>query len=234
MKLGGFGFIKLNLYLMRFSTLKFSPLVLTLAVIGCIYTSLTTLRQVDLKRVVAYASIGHMSVSVGALFMNSAIGVVGSILLMLGHGLVSAGLFYLVGVIYSRLGTRNIRYYGGLYVFMPLYSVMFILFSFSNISVPGLFTFIAETLIFIAVLSKSLTVGCLLAIVIVLGAGYTIWLVNRFIYGTPSPLIRKTTDLSVREFSISITLMLPLIGLGFNRMVIISPLRLEIFSLVLI
>ena len=174
LKLGGFGFLKINLFLLQVSSLKFSPLMLTVAIIGCIFTSLTTVRQVDLKRVIAYASIGHMSVCIGALFANSIHGIIGSILLMLGHGFVSAGLFYLVGAIYNRLGTRNIKYYGGLSIVMPLYSVMFVFFSFGNISVPGLFTFVAETLIFMGILSKSLISGGFLAIVIVLGASYTV------------------------------------------------------------
>jgi NADH:ubiquinone oxidoreductase subunit 4 (subunit M) len=173
LKLGGYGFIKVCLPILRLSSTKFGPLVLVISVVGCIYTSLTTVRQVDLKRVIAYASIGHMSVCIGALFVKSVAGLIGSVSLMLAHGLVSGGLFYLVGCIYSRLGTRNIKYYGGLFICMRLFSFMFIIFSFGNISVPGLFSFVAETLIFIGVLTKSLIGGVLLAIVIILGAIYT-------------------------------------------------------------
>jgi NADH-quinone oxidoreductase subunit M len=89
-----------------------------------------------------------MALAIAGLFSNSIFGLVGAVLLLLAHGFISAGLFFLVGAVYTRLGTRNIKYYGGISVTMPVFSVLFVLFSFANISVPGMFSFIAEFLIF--------------------------------------------------------------------------------------
>jgi NADH-quinone oxidoreductase subunit M len=140
-----------------------------------------------------------MAIAVAGLFSSSTAGLVGSILLLLGHGFISAGLFFLVGAVYSRIGTRNIKYYGGFSITMRVFSVLFVLFSFANISVRGMFSFIAEFLIFLGVMSFSMVSSVFLSLVIILGASYTVWLVNRILFGVTSILTLKTTDLSFRE-----------------------------------
>jgi NADH-quinone oxidoreductase subunit M len=233
LKLGGFGFLKISLPLFSLSSLNFCRLMLSLGVVGCVFTSLITLKQLDFKRVIAYASIGHMAISISALFSSSLFGLVGGVLLLLSHGLVSAGLFFLVGVVYIRLGSRNIKYYGGLLIVMRLFSVFFVLFSLSNISVRGLVTFLAEFLIFIGLMSISFVSSVFAALVIVLGAGYTIWLVSKVLFGQPCNSLLKTTDLTFRECSICLLLFSPVLILGFVPMRLIRLLNSSLYSFVL-
>lgn len=222
LKLGGYGFIKILFPILTLSTLKFGPLMIMVSIIGAIITSLTTIRQLDLKKVIAYASIGHMAISIASLFTSSVFGLYGSFLLWIGHAFISCGLFYLVGIIYSRFNTKNLKYFGGIVLVMPLYSVMFIMFSLGNISVPGTMTFIAETLIFIGIIYKSWFSGVLIASIIVLGAVYTIWVVNRFLFGTLFLGVNSVNDLNFRELTICISLILRVWIFGFKPMILIN------------
>ena len=115
----------------------FSPIVQGLAAISVIYASLSTLRQTDFKKLVAYSSVSHVAVVVIGLFSNTVQGIEGAIILSLAHGLVSPALFFLVGgVLYDRYHTRTIRYYRGLVVYMPIFAVFFFLFTIFNTAVP--------------------------------------------------------------------------------------------------
>jgi len=125
LKLGGYGFLRFVLPIFTDATKYFLPLVITLCVIGIIYASLTTLRQVDMKRIIAYSSVAHMSYGMLGIFSLNYYGILGGIIIMLAHGLVSSALFYLVGILYDIYGTRLIKYYGGLVHVMPLFSVFF-------------------------------------------------------------------------------------------------------------
>jgi NADH-quinone oxidoreductase subunit M len=125
----------------------FAPLVYTISVIGVIYASLTTLQQVDLKKIIAYSSVGHMGLVTIGLFSGNAQGILGAILLMISHGVVSGALFLCVGILYERHHTRIVKYYGGLIHTMPLYSVCFIIFTLGNLGLPCTSSFIGEFLI---------------------------------------------------------------------------------------
>lgn len=147
LKLGGFGFLRFSLGLFSDSSAYFSPFVCSICSFGIVYASLSTLQQIDLKKIIAYSSIGHMALVTIGLFSFNAQGILGSILLMLSHGLVSGGLFICIGFLYERFQTRVIRYYSGLMHTMPIFSVCFIVFSLANIGLPGTSSFIGEFLI---------------------------------------------------------------------------------------
>jgi NADH-ubiquinone oxidoreductase chain 4 len=119
------------------ATSYFSPLVHSIAVITLIYASLATLRQTDFKALVAYSSIGHIAIVVLGLFSNSIQGIEGAILLSIAHGVVSPALFILVGgVLYDRYHTRVIRYYRGITIYMPIFSIFFFVFTIFNAGIP--------------------------------------------------------------------------------------------------
>lgn len=111
------------------------------------YASITTLQQVDLKKIIAYSSVGHMGLVTIGIFSGNTQGIIGSILLMISHGIVSGALFLCVGLLYERHHTRIVKYYGGLINTMPLYSVCFITFTMGNIGLPGTSSFIGEFLV---------------------------------------------------------------------------------------
>lgn len=156
LKLGGYGMLKYMLPLFTIEIhLFFRPLALLICVIGTVYGGLVALRQLDLKRQVAFSSIAHMSFATIGIFTLSEAGAKGAMYLMLSHGLTSAALFYLIGVLSDRYHTRSIMVYGGLLSTMPMFSFFLILSSLANIGFPGTSGFLPELLIIISIVSTS-------------------------------------------------------------------------------
>jgi len=128
LKLAIYGFLRVCLGFLPDASLYFTPLAYTLAVISIIYSSFTTLRQIDLKKIIAYSSIGHMGICILGIFSNTIQGIEGAILLSLAHGIVSPALFICVGILYDRYHSRLIKYYRGLVISMPLFFCFFLYF----------------------------------------------------------------------------------------------------------
>jgi NADH-quinone oxidoreductase subunit M len=149
LKLGGYGFLRFSIGLFPESSAFFTPLIFVISILGVVYASITTLQQVDLKKIIAYSSVGHMGLVTLGLFSANSQGIIGAILLMISHGIVSSALFLCVGILYERHHTRIIKYYSGLINTMPLFSVCFIIFSLGNIGLPITSSFIGEFLIII-------------------------------------------------------------------------------------
>lgn len=156
LKLGGYGVIKFMLPLFNINIhLFFRPFAILISILGIIYGSFAALRQIDLKRLIAFSSISHMSFATIGIFSYSEIGIKGSIYLMLSHGLTSTALFFLVGVLSERYHSRSILVYGGLMLVMPLFIYYLIISSLTNIGFPGTSGFIPEFLILIASLNMT-------------------------------------------------------------------------------
>jgi proton-translocating NADH-quinone oxidoreductase chain M len=203
LKLGTYGMLRFLIFLFTDANYFFSPLVYTLCIFGIIYTSFTTIRQIDLKKIIAYSSVGHMSYVILGLFSNTIYGIIGSLILMIGHGLISSGLFFLIGIIYDRYKTRLLRYYGGLAQLMPIYSFFLLFLSFANLSFPGTINFIAEVLILLGAANTNIYITLLATFAIILTAIYSIWLLNRLIYGSINlKYFYNFSDLSKKEFFI--------------------------------
>jgi proton-translocating NADH-quinone oxidoreductase chain M len=200
LKLGTYGFLRFSIPLFPYASIYFTPLVYTMSIIAIIYTSLTTLRQVDLKKIIAYSSVAHMNFVTLGLFSLNAQGVEGSVMLMLSHGLVSPALFLLVGALYDRHKTRLLRYYGGCGRTMPVFASLFLFFTMANISLPGTSSFVGEFLVLTGAFQNNTFAAVLGATGMVLGAAYALWLCNRVIYGFAKPYyISSFSDLSRRE-----------------------------------
>jgi NADH-quinone oxidoreductase subunit M len=165
LKLGTYGLIRFSLPLFPFGTMYYAPLIYTFGICGIIYTSLTAIRQVDLKKIIAYASVGHMNCILLGIMTLRTESIEGSIYQMLSHGIVSGALFFCVGVIYDRHGTRFIKYFGGLTNISPLLAIIFLIFSMANISFPGTSSFVGEFLILAGVFKESSWIAFLLALV---------------------------------------------------------------------
>ena len=215
LKLGTYGFLRFSIPLFPYATLYFTPLIYTLSVIAIIYTSLTTLRQIDLKKIIAYSSVAHMNFVTLGLFSLNTQGIEGSILLMLSHGLVSPALFLCVGVLYDRHKTRLLRYYSGCARTMPIFAVVFVFFTMANISLPGTSSFIGEFLVFIGAYQSNTFITFLAATGMVLGAAYGLWLCNRLLYGVVKPhFITTYSDVSRREFFMLVPFVLGILWMG--------------------
>jgi proton-translocating NADH-quinone oxidoreductase chain M len=217
LKLGGFGIIRWVFPILPYATLYYAPLLGLIATISIIYGSLITLRQIDIKKLIAYSSVAHLGVVLLGLSSLNYIAWYGSILLMIIHGIVSAGLFFSIGIIYERFGTRLIYYYRGLTHIMPLYTLFFFILTLSNIALPPTVNFISELLIFVGTFKTFPIYTILSAFTILLSASYSIWLFNRIAFGpiNSNYIINMSLDITRREYYILLPLtILTIILLG--------------------
>jgi NADH:ubiquinone oxidoreductase subunit 4 (subunit M) len=174
LKLGGYGFLRFSLAMLHEGSAHFNSLVTTLSVLGVVYGSIATIRQIDLKRVIAYSSVAHMNLVMLGLFSYNQQGIEGAIYLMVGHGVVSTALFFCVGVLYDRYHSRLLRYYGGLVTVMPLFSFFFFAFTLANMSFPGTSNFLGELLLFLGIFGNNNVTLIFSTAGIVLSAVYSV------------------------------------------------------------
>jgi len=221
LKLGSYGFLRFSISLFPAASIYFTPLIYILSVTSIVYASMTAIRQIDLKRIIAYSSVAHMNIMILGLFSFNQIGIVGAIYLMVAHGIVSAALFFCVGVVYDRYHTRLIRYYGGLVQVMPVFALVFFIFTIANMSFPGTSNFIGELLIFIGLLQANPVILIFSIFGVVLSATYSVWLFNRVVFGTLKiKYITMFIDLSRVEIFIFIPLIISMLILGLNSYIL--------------
>lgn len=231
LKLGTYGVIRFLIPVFPYANNFFTPLVLTFAILGIIYGSLTTIRQVDLKKIIAYSSVVHMNFALVGLFTPNLLGLSGSVFLMLSHGVVSGALFLCVGIVYERYHTRLLKYYGGLVQFMPLYSFFFVFFTLANIGLPGTSSFIGEFLIIVGIVEYNFFVALLSVTSIILGACYAVWLANRLLYGPNTGyFLQKYSDINRREFFILLPLAIIILYTGVYPVVIFEVFNLNLLN----
>jgi proton-translocating NADH-quinone oxidoreductase chain M len=215
LKLGTYGFLRFSIPLFPDACIFFTPFIFTLSILAIIYTSLTTLRQIDLKKIIAYSSVAHMNFVTIGLFSLNTQGIEGSVLLMLSHGLVSPALFLCVGVLYDRHKTRLLRYYAACARTMPIFAVLFLFFTMANISLPGTSSFVGEFLVLTGAFQANSFVAFMAATGMVLGAAYALWLFNRVAYGVAKPYyIESFSDVSRREFFMFVPFVLAIFWMG--------------------
>jgi len=235
LKLGTYGFLRFSIPLFPLASIYFAPLVQTISVVGIIFASLTTLRQIDLKKAIAYSSVAHMGVCTLGLFCFNVQGIEGTILLMLSHGFVASALFLCVGMLYDRTKTRLIKYYGGLVQTMPVFSVLFLLFTLGNLGLPGTSSFCGEILVLIGAFQVNSAMATLASSGMVLGAAYSLWLYNRVVFGTlKQEYINQFADLSRREFSILVPFAVAVVVMGVYPQVFLSSIEFSVQALLTI
>jgi NADH-quinone oxidoreductase subunit M len=215
LKLGGYGFLRFNLPMFPQASELFAPLVFTLSVIAVVYTSLVAFRQTDIKKLIAYSSVAHMGFVTMGIFAGNAIGVQGAVFQMLSHGLVSGALFLCVGVVYDRMHTREIAFYGGLASRMPVYATVFMLFTMANVGLPGTAGFIGEITTMVGVYEASTWAAIVAATGVILSAVYALTLYRRVIFGEmTNPALATIADMDWREIAIFAPLIIGTLWLG--------------------
>jgi proton-translocating NADH-quinone oxidoreductase chain M len=233
LKLATYGYLRVLINFLPDATNYFSPLVQTVAVIAIIYASLSTIIQQDTKRLIAYSSIAHMGVVVLGIFSNTIQGIEGGILLALAHGFVSPALFICVGgIIYDRTGTRIINYIRGLVNYMPVFTILFFIFTLANTGIPLSLNFLGEQLSLIGIWQQNPIIATLGASGIVLSACYSLFLFNRLSYGNLSPLLTPVKDLNRREYYLLISLLIPTFVLGILPDVLLDSLHTSVSALI--
>lgn len=234
LKLAIYAILWILLPILPSATLYFTPLVYTITIITIIYASLTTLRQIDLKVIVAYSSISHMAITIMGILSNQIQGINGGILLSISHGLVSPALFILLGgVLYDRYHTWILFYYKGLITFMPLFSLYFFLFTLANMATPLSGNFIGEFLSLQGSYERSFLATILASSSIFLTAAYSIFLFNWISGGIKSSYIIQTNDLNRWEFFILSFILIFVIILGLYPYILFEGLNQTISSILI-
>lgn len=226
LKLGLFALLKFLFPAFPAASCLYTPLVAIFATLGIIYASSSTLAQIDIKKMVAYSSVAHMNFAVLGMFSFNFYGAVGSVLLMLSHGLVSSGLFLSVGALYDRYKTRLFVYYGGLIRLMPIFSTLFFVLVLANMGFPGTFSFIGELLIFFSLVYVNVLLCLVSGATMVFSAAYSLALYTHTMLGSLNPFfVKHYSDLSRREFFFLSVLTVLTVMLGIFPNLVILPIE---------
>jgi NADH-quinone oxidoreductase subunit M len=195
----------------------FASFVFALSVIAIVYTSLVALMQEDIKKLIAYSSVAHMGFVTMGLFTLTPQGIQGAMFQMVSHGLVSGALFLCVGVIYDRMHTREISAYGGLVNRMPVYAVIFMVFTMANVGLPGTAGFVGEFLTLMGAFRANPWVAFIACSGVILSAAYALWLYRRVVFGElVKPELKDIADLDRREMAILIPLVVLTVWYGIR------------------
>lgn len=190
LKLGGYGFIRFAIPLFPDGAHLFAPLMIALSVIAIIYGALVAIVQTDLKKLIAYSSVSHMGFVTLGIFTFNQQGVDGAILQMLNHGLITSGLFLLVGIGYERTHDREIAKMGGWAVRTPVYAALFGFFLFASVGLPGLSGFAGEFLVLLGAFIANPMVAGASTFVMILAAVYLLYMYQRVFTGPLSPFLK--------------------------------------------
>ena len=233
LKFGGYGLLRFSLPLFPEASVAFVPLVFSLSLIAVVYTSLVALAQEDMKKLIAYSSVAHMGfVTIGVFTFNQQ-GIEGAIYQMLSHGIVSAALFLIVGVVYDRIHTREIDAYGGLVHRMPFYAAAFMLFMLASVGLPGTGGFVGELLVLIGAFKANTWVAAIAATGLILGAAYMLYLYRRIIFGEMTKEnLMKIKDLSGREILVFAPLIVLTIWMGVYPTPFLDVLHVSVENLI--
>lgn len=200
LKMGGYGFLRFSLPMFPLASHDFTPLIFALSAIAIVYTSLVALMQEDMKKLIAYSSVAHMGFVTMGIFAGTIQGVAGGVFQMISHGIVSGALFLCVGIIYDRMHTREIAAYGGLVNRMPLYALVFLVFTMANVALPGTSGFVGEFLTLIGTFRVSLPTAFFATTGVILSAAYALWLYRKIIFGSlVKPSLMTIKDMTFRE-----------------------------------
>ena len=219
-KMGGYGMLRVCVSIFPETAQNYAPLFIALAVIGILYGAAVTLRQTDLKRLIAYSSISHMGFVLLGIFALSQVSMTGATLQMVSHGLVTGLLFAMVGLVYEKTHERSIPKLGGLARQMPIIVVVFSVAGLAALGLPGTSGFAAEFLIFLGSFNSTVVPGIEVYTIVgilgvVLGAGYILWMLKRVFYGPPKEQYDGVPDADRREkiYTFALVALIMLIGI---------------------
>jgi len=198
-KMGAYGFLRFSIPFFPGATQLMAVPMMALSVVAIVYGAVICYGQTDLKRLIAYSSVSHMGFVTLGIFALNTQGLEGGILQMLNHGVVTGGLFLMVGAVYERTHSREIAYYGGMARSLPVYAVFFMVLTLSAIGFPTTNGFIGEFLILLGGFARHKPLGVVAATGVILGAGYMLWLYRRVFFQETSENVSALQDLTGRE-----------------------------------
>jgi NADH-quinone oxidoreductase subunit M len=235
LKLGVFGFLRFSLPLFPLASFYFSPLVYVLSICGVIYASFSAIRQTDFKRIIAYSSVSHMNLVTLGIFSFNIIGLEGSIMQSISHGFVSSAMFFMIGILYDRYHSRLLYYYGGLVHMMPIYGVLFLIFTMANIALPGTSSFVGEFLLLLGIFKMNIVAAIFGALGVILCGAYSLWLYNRLIFGNLKiSYTSRFKDLDLREFLVVLPLLVFVILMGVYPAFFLDTIHFAVHNLTIV
>jgi NADH-quinone oxidoreductase subunit M len=215
LKMGGYGFLRFSLPMFPDASHFFTPMVFALSVIAIVYASLVAFRQLDMKKLIAYSSVAHMGFVTMGIFAGNEQGIQGAIFQMLSHGIISGALFLCVGVVYDRMHTREIAFYGGLVHRMPVYAAIFLLFTMGNVGLPGTSGFPGEILTMVGAFQINAWVAAGAALGVIFSAAYALTLYRKVAFGViENPKLDGIQDLDAREWVTFVPLVIATLVMG--------------------
>ncbi len=233
LKMGGYGFLRFSVPMFPVASELMANFVFTLSVIAIIYTSLVAMVQEDMKKLIAYSSVAHMGFVTMGIFALNRQGIDGAIFQMISHGFVSGALFLVVGVLYDRMHTREIAAYGGLAVRMPVFALVFMLFTLANVGLPGTSGFVGEFLTLAGAFQVSTWVAFFATSGVILSACYALWLYRRVVFGDLIKESLKTIqDMGRREKLIFAPLVVAMIVAGVYPALILDTIGPSVAALI--
>ena len=229
LKIGGYGFLRFSLPITPDASASLDWLIILMSLVAVVYIGFVALVQTDMKKLVAYSSIAHMGFVTLGLFIvfriwanpantditGAALAVEGAMIQMISHGFISGALFLMIGVLYDRMHSRDIKDYGGVVNTMPVFAAFAVFFAMSNAGLPGTSGFVGEFMVIIASFKADFWFAFLAATTLILGAAYTLWMVKRVFYGeVQNENVKALQDINQRELLIMVLLAASVLGLG--------------------
>ena len=219
LKMGGYGFLRFSLPITPNASAQLDTVMIVLSLIAIVYIGFVALAQSDMKKLIAYSSISHMGFVTLGIFIafrlavnedaaigmegadGAALGLEGAIMQMVSHGFISAAMFLCVGVMYDRVHSREISAYGGVINTMPIFGAFMVFFAMANAGLPGTSGFVGEFMVILASFKANFWIAALASLTLILGAGYTLWMIKRVIFGeVANEQVAALTDINKREF----------------------------------
>ncbi|MGH9860627.1 MAG: complex I subunit 4 family protein, partial [Candidatus Acidiferrales bacterium] len=215
LKMGTYGFVRFSIPMLPDASRQFAGIVIVLSIIAIIYGALVCMMQKDMKKLIAYSSVSHLGFCTLGLFAFTEMGVAGSVLQQVNHGISTGALFLIVGMLYERRHTRMISEFGGLAAPMPNFAAIYLIISLSSLGMPLLNGFIGEFAILRGVFEVNKTWAAWGVFGIVLGAAYLLWLYQRVMFGqVTNPANASLGDLNLREYACLVPLVLAAFWIG--------------------
>ncbi|HMN67907.1 MAG TPA: NADH-quinone oxidoreductase subunit M [Bdellovibrionales bacterium] len=218
LKMGTYGFLRFVMPIFPEATEYWAWVFMLVGVVGIVYGALVAMVQPDIKKLVAYSSVSHMGYVVLGLFALNIYGVTGSLYQMLNHGISTGALFFLVGMIYERTHSREIAKYGGLAKVAPIYTIFFLIITFSSIAVPLTNGFIGEFLILMGSFEANRVFAAIAVLGVILGAVYMLWAVKRMFFGEAGEILHhhegEDLDINGREIAVLVPLVILVFWMG--------------------
>jgi NADH-quinone oxidoreductase subunit M len=240
LKMGAYGLLRFNLPLFPEEAIRFVPFMMALSVVAIIYGAVVAAMQSDLKRLVAFSSVSHLGFVTLGLFSLNHMGITGSMLQQINHGISTGALFLLVGMLYERRHTRLFREFGGLKPQMPFFAAMFMIFMLASVGLPSLNGFIGEFLVLIGTFQTAIArqfgthlwMAVFAALGVVLAAVYLLWMFQKVFYGkNENPKNQGLKDIRLFERAILVSLAVFVFWIGFYPATLIDKMEVSVQAL---